>query len=118
MSKFRRFRQVNKNNGQFHYWGFYNGEDVLPKLSANYICLSDSDLNTGLKDKNGKEIYEGDIVQTCFDEVGLIGFKRQAFTLIIQAYEDDTEYLINWISDNLEIIGNIHENPELLEDAS
>lgn len=70
---------------------------------------------TGIKDKKGKEIYEGDIVfdedgeftKTCKIEWDEIGAKFFGI-----AIEDDDSYEMQEIDG--EIIGNIYENPELL----
>lgn len=56
---------------------------------------------TGLEDKNGKEIWEGDIT-----EMGVIEFRVGGFMVGSSP--------LNWNSIELEIIGNIYENPELL----
>lgn len=90
-----------------------NGEDVILMQS------------TGLRDKNGKEIFEGDIVtdgeftrivryhQTLgfymFDEEGNERFFSDSATL--EDFEEDAKV----VSEILEVIGNVYENPELLE---
>jgi hypothetical protein len=65
---------------------------------------------TGLKDKNGKEIYEGDIVKNSSGELGEIKWINK-----ISSFEVDMFILgRQCMQDNLEIIGNIYEDPELL----
>ena len=92
-------------------WGLPNQHfrvDVLPETVGQY---------TGLTDKNGKKIFEGDIVRLYhfdgFEEIGAIGWSnidvRYKF-----ASHDGFAYGID-VTDVFEVIGNIHDNPELLK---
>ncbi|EOC0750380.1 YopX family protein [Listeria monocytogenes] len=73
---------------------------------------------TGLKDKNGKKIFEGDIVNCKFfdrmvgDITGVINFIDCVWA--VSDFKNKRLYQLIDV-DNIEIIGNIHENPELLE---
>lgn len=80
---------------------------------------------TGLKDRNGKDIYEGDIlawhsnIYRKQDWVGLVLYRGAGFAV----QESDKSYSSpEWLdcacrkdANIIEVIGNIHENPELLE---
>ena len=92
---------------------------------------------TGLKDKNGKEIYEGDIIT--FEDMGEEGYEYiEGFDFVNRAsvvFENGRWELDNLAShnssvleemnschedfitvfENCEVIGNVHQNPELLE---
>lgn len=94
---------------------------------TNFINFDDIHLmqSTGLKDKNGKEIFEGDILTDGYttgvirnhptlgfytvDESSTEGYLSD--TVGIEDFEEAKEFIRN----SIEIIGNIYENPELLE---
>lgn len=95
--------------------GYYDNQQAYKRRYVLQQC-------TGLKDKNGKLIYEGDIIN-CFDcrpcsrsfplvEKGIITYKKAQFIVNTKF----SEYLFEDIED-IEIIGNIYENKELLEGA-
>lgn len=69
---------------------------------------------TGLKDKNGKEIYEGDIVKGEY-RTYQIEYTGAAFRL--KTTDDSLPDLLPVLenTDRIEVIGNIYENPELLK---
>lgn len=80
----------------------------------DYECIMQS---TGLKDKNGKEIFEGDILGTKDGLLnGIIEYREDLGMFVNSLIRyNNFERLCNVASDR-EIIGNIYENPELLED--
>ena len=71
---------------------------------------------TGLTDKNGVKIFEGDIVEgkdfTADDGYGVIKWEDGAFEVVV----DNTvgTFHDNFWGADLEVIGNVHDNPELL----
>lgn len=80
---------------------------------------------TGLKDRNGKDIYEGDIlawhsnIYRKQDWVGLVQYRGAGFVVQDDPKEFSTstwlEVACSKDANIVEIVGNVHENPELLE---
>lgn len=98
------------------------------EISELFLALSADDgfysvmQSTGLHDKNGKEIFEGDILAFETDE-GILNVniywdsKHALFMFKSEKYKEE-ELLAELVENNtypFEIIGNIYENPELLE---
>ncbi len=128
MNREIKFRGWNKKNGTWLY-GFYlqnRGEHfVCPDELATGKVFEDYEVDlesvgqfTGLRDKNGKEIYEGDIIRFC---------KGQKKDKSGHWVDDTEDRVVIWphcgfsisdlskCEDSIEVIGNIYENPELLK---
>ena len=68
---------------------------------------------TGMKDCNGTEIYDGDIVSTDDEDIAVITWDEDEYKFTV----DTEEYFYDlgeYYPKDLEVIGNIHKNPELL----
>lgn len=68
---------------------------------------------TGLFDKNGVEIYEGDIIKCYQADENLVFWYEEDGSWCISNYHASALPLGNYFHDS-EVIGNMHENPELL----
>ena len=128
------FRAKRKCDGKWEY-GFPMRYDPTHKLADIFLQGIDVsfavDINTigqftGLIDKNGTKIFEGDIVSYKGYDKGIVTFGEHkveccnccSYHRAIGFYVDrkqDTIYSNERTWDDFEVIGNIHDNPELLE---
>ena len=88
--------------------------DKAPRVDASTICQC-----TGLKDKNGKLIWENDIVNCLAEECcGYISWNENEagfyFNVLLEDGKFEEEHVYDY-QDCMEIIGNIFDNKELLE---
>ena len=101
----------------------YDGSLIVRDNGRNVVVPRETyviEQYTGLKDRNGTKIYEGDIVLDYYDgeDTFIVEWDKDAVSFILT----DTDNIIcvnfyDYFPDKeLEVIGNIHENPELMEE--
>ena len=118
----------------FHTETWYNGGEWVTAKGFNIITQQDINIQvepkdgvimqcTGLKDKNGKLIYEEDIVKVIIqpniiENVSVVKWDNKSARFLRTASIASKNNLVSfWWDCSTEIIGNIYENPELLKDG-
>jgi uncharacterized phage protein (TIGR01671 family) len=121
------YKAKRADNGEWVVWNALTGFPHGTRIIQDTICQC-----TGLKDRNGKLIWEGDIVkdlfsdacaqikygsyQSCFDSTKTehVGFYVDWSGKCTKRYRKDLGYWINMV--NAEVIGNIFDDPELIKE--
>lgn len=118
-----KFRAWDKELEKMHYDIEYIYDDVVTSCASFGDILEDTERfnvmqYTGLKDQNGKEIYEGDIVHfktlRSKEYIGEVKSYEDAASFFVVVKEHYMECL-DAVYD-LEVLGNIYENKELLDE--
>lgn len=122
------FRGKRSDNGEWLY-GYYVGPSGI--IDDHEIC----DINditgcryevdpsavgqyTGLTDKNGKKIFEGDLIQNRDGDIGRVTWYPEHVAFMIYRKNRPMVFNIEGLdTDAVEVIGNIYDNPELLDGA-
>lgn len=119
-----RFRGKRVDNGEWvfgwvsfqHNRAFIHSDD-MPYDNAVEVDPATVGQFTGLKDKSGREIYEGDVVKYG-DTIHEVVFEQRnntAYFGLVYSPEETRSFGHYQDLQQIEIIGNVHDNPELLE---
>ena len=119
------FRGKRKDNGEWVYGSLqcFKGVSIFDRDVKNFIAVHPETIGqyTGLTDKNGKKIFEGDIllaeltegVYACFKfPIGMVVFSGGSFCM--KSHKNTTPLSSYSYNVSFEVIGNIYDNPELL----
>lgn len=118
-----KFRGKRMNNNKWVYG--YFGKDYSERcIISNYLNASNEAWEvipetigqfTGLLDKNGKEIYEGDILQNTPREVQYkVYWSKDMHAWFVERINYGSKEPLCCLDDKFEVIGSIYDNPELI----
>lgn len=113
-----KFRGKSLHTGMWHYGDLIQINDYCyiqePKTAGFFTDIVTVGQFTGLYDKDGQEIYEGDIVMTSIskESIGVVEWNYKQAAFVVHMKDSNQWY---YLYEGYKIIGNIHENAELLK---
>jgi len=112
-TKFRfRLKELTKE-GYREWFKFYTLDDLVRGGGITTAEIIAKDLFTSLHDKNGKEIYEGDIMERKGNQLKPTLTLKVFWNNKVGSFQIG-DWAIGHVNDPIEVIGNIYENKELL----
>ena len=112
---------------KFRFWcgSLDPSEGVMIECSNDIAGLTEKELHrvmqfTGIRDRNDIDVYEGDIVECANGHIGAIEWMERDCCFNVTRYyssSDDYPTMAFMEGQPFEVLGNIYENPELLESA-
>lgn len=126
------FRGKLLNNGEWVEGAFFPESDQYPATIfhgrhnslGDYVDPATVGQFTGLMDRNGNRIFEGDILRCCLGDkidIGVVQYDDRIAAFIV-LFTDGVLTFLDFFTEKVEtwyeVIGNIHDNPELLDATS
>ena len=100
---------ISLKNGEtymnFEFMGMIDRTLVIPETVGQY---------TGLTDKNGKKIFEGDIIRDEDGDAMVVKWQTEGAVFVLEPEPYVSVHFYDTLPSKIEVIGNIYDNPELM----